>query len=136
MPGNKKYKHLPKNKTASDLQTCEFSQTLHRWWFKLVSFSFEISFKGGKINPRRDVDSYSFPSLVLTVSTNSLSNSLSRAGGIPSTFLSSTFHWRKLFSRLTFISVLPLLFLFSWSCMKSWIFPSGGANLSTSSSVF
>ena len=24
MPGNKKYKHLPKNKTVSDLQTCEF----------------------------------------------------------------------------------------------------------------
>ena len=30
MPGNKNYKHLPKNKTTSDLQTCEFSQTLHR----------------------------------------------------------------------------------------------------------
>ena len=30
MPGNKKYKHLSKNKTTSDLQTCEFSQTLHR----------------------------------------------------------------------------------------------------------
>lgn len=48
----------------------------------------------------------------LTVSTNSLSNSLSWAGGISSTFLSSSSLWRKVVSRLTLLSVFAIVFLF------------------------
>ena len=57
------------------------------------------------------------------MNTNSLGNSLSWAGGIYSTFLSSSFLWTKGFSRLTSLSVFAIVFLLSCSSMRwSWHF--------------
>lgn len=57
------------------------------------------------------------------------------AGGISSTFLSSSSLWRKVFSSLTFLSVFALVFLFSCSSMRSSIVPSRRTNLGTSASI-
>lgn len=121
---------------------CEFSQTLNCWWYQLDSFSvwgivqncqsyLAVMWARNEVQNQR----WQWLTVRLTVSTNSLSNSLSWAGGISSTFLSSSSLWRKVVSRLTLLSVFALMFLFSCSSMRSSIVPSRRTNLGTSASI-
>ena len=68
----------------------------------------------------RDVPQQSFPSLLLTVNTNSLRNSLSLAGGISSTFLSPTF--LCFCSRFFVFLLIYEIIYYSSNQRKSWHF--------------
>lgn len=96
----------------------------------LVPFLFEMSFKAGPASlavawAHSLVISIFGSDINTNLSTNLLSNSLSSAGGIFSTFLKSTFLWRRVFIRLMSLLVFTLEFLFSCSSMKSSLVSQG-----------